>query len=190
METTTTGPKTWQEAYTLILQANNDGVGGNFFLADADSDGTPELYRLMNFRGNEVYVSDFARGSREVYGSLGISEMYLDKTDNALGIYHCDGGPADDFCMPHHECFGEYHYVDGKFISIALLVHNWATQDVEGKINVPELGSITLNGKDISLKDYETHAARFREKYSTSNSLVAERYCYEEGMNLNACWTR
>jgi len=190
MQTTTDVSETWQEAYTVIMRAHNDGVGGNFFLLDADGDGTPELYRLMNLRGNEIYISDFARGRTEVYADFSVSEMYFDQAAGTLGVYHRDGGPAGDspeyaIVMPHFESFGEYRYADGKYTCLILLVHNWATEDVAGNINIPEFEQITMDGKDITLEAYDARAAGFREKYDAHAIYI---YSYEEGMDINQCW--
>jgi len=110
--TETIDPKTWQEAYTQILQEHDDAVGNIFFLADADGDGIPELYRLRNFRGNEVCVSDFARGIREVSVPFCVSEMYYNKIGGTLGIYHRDGGPAGDIgpITSEYSQVGRYYY--------------------------------------------------------------------------------
>ena len=179
-------PETWQEAYTAIMQAHNDGVGGSFFLLDADRDGTPELYRQMNLRGNEIYISDFARDRTEVLSDFSVSEMYFDQAAGTLGVYHRDGGPADDFGMPNLESFGEYRYADGDYACLMFLRHNWVTKDA-GEVNVPELEQITMDGKDISLDDYDAHAVAFREKY---DAYEIQMYGYEEGMDLNACWVQ
>ena len=188
-------PATWQEAYTVNMQHNNDGVSGNFFLLDADRDGTPELYNIMNIRGNEVGVSDFARDITEASELYGLSQMYYNKIEGTLGIYHRDGGPGGDspgyaFVMPRHECYAEYRYADGKYTCLSWLVRNWATEDVEGTVNIPEFEETTLDGKDISIKEYEIHATHFWEKYSASYSFESEMHHYEDGMDIEACWTQ
>ena len=42
-----------------------------------------------------------------------------------------------------------------------------------------------MNKKDISLKEYETHADHFCEKYSASYSCAIEIHSYKKGMNLD-----